>query len=77
MSIGLIVTGGFGTGVLSGAIKDVVTFGYSIGVAIVTNPETFSVNGLITNSFSVNGLISDNFGTNGIITNTYSVDSQI
>lgn len=35
MSIALIVTRGFGNGTLTGTIKDVVTRGYAIGVAVV------------------------------------------
>ncbi len=35
MSIGLIVTRGFGNGTLVGTIKDVVTVGFTIGAPVV------------------------------------------
>lgn len=35
MSIGLVVTSGFGNGTLTGTIKDVVTLGYTIGEVIL------------------------------------------
>lgn len=38
MSIGLIVTRGFGNGTLIGTIKDVVTAGFDLGAAIIPWP---------------------------------------
>jgi len=34
MSIALVVTGGFGNGTLTGSIANVITRGYSIGIAL-------------------------------------------
>jgi len=45
MSIPLIVTRGFGNGTLTGAIKDVVTRGYTIGEVVI--PDYFIGSGIM------------------------------
>ena len=51
MSIELIVTRGYGNGVVVGSIPDIVLRGYSFGLPIIQDTER---------SFSVVGVIDDN-----------------
>ena len=53
MSIALVVTGGYGNGTLVGSIAKVVTAGYTIGAAAISQPalrQTLSIAATMNNT---------------------------
>lgn len=67
MSIGLIVTRGYGDGTLVGTIKDLVTMGY--GISTVIPPTIPPKTGIFGNQSTGNGISGNQTTGNGIIGN--------
>lgn len=78
MSIPLILTNGFGNGTFSGAIKDIVTMGFDIGIQVIIDLETFGVSTIIKNNigFSVAD-ISQGLGVSVKISDTIGTSTKI